>query len=55
MDLFAKTAGVQIYDTAKEKGVYPYFHELCSGQNTVVDMEGKKTGDLGLFSYNQGE
>ena len=51
MDLFAKTAGVQIYDTAKEKGVYPYFHELCSGQNTVVDMEGKKTIMIGSNNY----
>ena len=42
MDLFAKTEGEHNYTIAKEKGIYPYFHELRSGQDTVVDMEGIK-------------
>lgn len=45
MDLFAKTEGEHNYTIAKEKGIYPYFHELRSGQDTVVDMEGIRTVD----------
>ena len=30
MDLFAKTEQKHIYDIAREKGIYPYFHELTS-------------------------
>jgi len=51
MDLFAKTEGEHNYTIAKEKGVYPYFHELRSGQDTVVDMEGIKTVMIGSNNY----
>ncbi len=51
MDLFEKTNGQHIYDIAKEKGIYPYFHELTTGQDTVVSMEGKKTIMIGSNNY----
>ena len=51
MDLFEKTKGKQNYDIAKEEGIYPYFHELTSGQDTVVDMEGKRTIMIGSNNY----
>ena len=43
-DLFEKTLGEHNYDTARNANIYPYFHELTSGQNTVVQIEGKRTG-----------
>ncbi len=51
MDLFAKTEQKHIYDIAKEKGVYPYFHQLTSGQDTVVQMEGRRTIMIGSNNY----
>ena len=51
MDLFAKTEGEHNYTIAKEKVIYPYFHELRSGQDTVVDMEGIKTVMIGSNNY----
>lgn len=51
MDLFAKTEGEQRYTIAREQGIYPYFHELRSGQDTVVDMEGIKTIMIGSNNY----
>ena len=41
MDLFAKiekNANWRMSQEAKAAGAYPYFHELRSGQDTVVDM-----------------
>ena len=51
MDLFAKTEGQHNYDIAREQGVYPYFHELTSGQDTVVQMEGHRTIMIGSNNY----
>ena len=51
MDLFKKTEGEHIYDIIKEKNIYPYFHELRSGQDTMVDMEGIKTVMIGSNNY----
>ena len=51
MDLFEKTQQKHIYDTAKEAGIYPYFHQLTSGQDTVVQMEGKRTIMIGSNNY----
>ena len=51
MDLFKKTQGEHNYTLAKEAGIYPYFHELRSGQDTVVDMEGIKTVMIGSSNY----
>jgi len=51
MDLFAKTEQEHIYDIARKKGVYPYFHQLTSGQDTVVQMEGRRTIMIGSNNY----
>ena len=51
MDIFEKTRNKQIYDIAKEKGIYPYFHKLYSGQDVIVNMEGKRTIMLGSNNY----
>ena len=51
MDLFEKCFAKQKYDLVKEAGVYPYFHKLNSGQDVVVDMEGKRTIMLGSNNY----
>ena len=51
MDLFEKTERHQIYDVAREKGIYPYFHELKSGQDTQVNMEGQDTIMIGSNNY----
>ena len=47
MDLFQKTQTRQMYDEVKEAGIYPYFHKLTSGQDTVVEMEGHETIMIG--------
>ena len=51
MDLFEKTEHKQIYDIAKEKEIYPYFHALRTGQDTRVDMEGIDTIMIGSNNY----
>ena len=51
MDLFYKTEGEHNYTVAKAAGIYPYFHALTSGQNTVVEIEGKRTIMLGSNNY----
>ncbi len=51
MDLFEKTEKRQRYDSAKEAGIYPYFHTLSSGQDTEVIMEGKNTVMIGSNNY----
>ena len=51
MDLFKKTEGEHIYDIAREKGIYPYFHMLTTGQDVVVDIEGKRTIMIGSNNY----
>ena len=51
MDLFEKCFAKQKYDLVKEAGVYPYFHKLNSGQDVVVDMEGRRTIMLGSNNY----
>ena len=51
MDIFNKVKEKHNYDIAKEKGVYPYFHKLYSGQDVVVNMEGHRTIMLGSNNY----
>ena len=54
MDLFEKIGKNQNYQmsqAARAAGAYPYFHELRSGQDTVVDMEGRRTIMLGSNNY----
>lgn len=50
-DLFEKTLGEHNYDSARRANIYPYFHELTSGQNTVVQIEGKRTIMIGSNNY----
>ena len=51
IDLFEKTEKEHNYDVARAAGIYPYFHELTSGQNTVVQIEGKRTIMIGSNNY----
>ena len=51
LDLFAKTEKEHNYDVARAAGIYPYFHELTSGQDTVVEIEGKRTIMIGSNNY----
>ena len=51
MNLFKKTEGEHIYDIAREKEIYPYFHMLTTGQDVVVDIEGKRTIMIGSNNY----
>jgi len=51
MDLFNKVYRTQIYDQVKEAGIYPYFHELLSGQDTVVNIDGRETIMIGSNNY----
>ncbi len=51
IDLFEKTEKEHNYDVARAANIYPYFHELTSGQNTVVQMEGRRTIMIGSNNY----
>lgn len=51
MDIFKKVEGDQLYKRVKAAGIYPYFHELTSGQDTVVQMEGRETIMIGSNNY----
>ncbi len=51
MDLFKKANDRQIYDEVKDAGIYPYFHQLTSGQDTMVEMEGHETIMIGSNNY----
>lgn len=51
MDLFEKVNNYTLVDEVKAKGLYPYFHYLESGQDIVVNMEGKRTIMLGSNNY----
>ena len=51
MDLFSKLKMPPLVDQIREAGVYPYFHELQSRQDTTVIMEGKRRIMLGSNNY----
>ncbi len=51
MDLFQKCYDYNRVDQAKALDVYPYFHELTSGQDNIVMLEGRKTIMLGSNNY----
>ena len=51
MDLFEKMYKKQPFDMVKEAGIYPYFHELTSGQDTEVEMEHVHTIMIGSNNY----
>lgn len=51
MGLFQKCREYTIVNETKEKGIYPYFHELESRQDVEVIMEGKRRIMLGSNNY----
>ncbi len=51
MDLFDKCQSFTRARQVMALGVYPYFHVLTSGQDTVVTMAGKRTIMLGSNNY----
>jgi len=51
MDLFKKVEADHLYKQVKKAGIYPYFHQLTSGQDTVVQMEGRETIMIGSNNY----
>ncbi len=51
MDLFKKCYDFTQVKEAVEAGIYPYFHALQSGQDTVVSMEGRRTIMIGSNNY----
>jgi len=51
MDLFTKCYEFTQVKEAVEAGIYPYFHALQSGQDTVVTMEGHRTIMIGSNNY----
>lgn len=51
MDIFKKCYDYTTADEIKAKGVYPYFHELQSRQDTEVIMQGKRRIMLGSNNY----
>lgn len=51
MDIFKKCEEFDTVKKIKEKGLYPYFHSLQSGQDVVVTMQNKRTIMLGSNNY----
>jgi len=51
MDLFEKCKTFDTAKKAQELGIYPYFHYLESGQDTVVNMEGHRVIMIGSNNY----
>ena len=51
MDLFQKCYDYTQVKEAMKAGIYPYFHALQSGQDTVVSMEGHRTIMIGSNNY----
>lgn len=51
MDIFQKCIEYTEPQKAKEKGIYPYFHEISSRQHSEVMMGGQRTIMLGSNNY----
>ena len=51
MDLFKKCWTYTVVRDAKAAGIYPYFHELMSKQDSVVTMEGRRVIMIGSNNY----
>ncbi len=51
MDLFKKCTDFTRIEDLKKIDLYPYFHQLTSGQDTVVQMEGHRTIMIGSNNY----
>ncbi len=49
--LRAKMAGLARVNSAKERGIYPYFRPISSGQDTEVEIDGNKVLMFGSNSY----
>ena len=54
LPLFDKCREFTAYRDSIEAGIYPYFHELQSGQAPEVVMEGKRRIMLGAFALSSG-
>lgn len=51
MDLFQKCFDFTRVEEGIQRGLYPYFHAMQSGQGPVVEMEGKRTIMIGSNNY----
>ena len=51
MDIFKKCFDYEAAKKAREGGYYPYFHELTSRQDIVVNMEGHEKIMIGSNNY----
>ena len=51
MDLFAKCGTLEVLNSAKKMGIYPYFHQLETKQGPEVVMEGKNIIMIGSNNY----
>jgi len=51
MDVFKKCQCYTAVRDAKAAGIYPYFHELMSKQDSVVTMEGRRVIMVGSNNY----
>ncbi|MDD3191680.1 MAG: aminotransferase class I/II-fold pyridoxal phosphate-dependent enzyme [Bacilli bacterium] len=51
MDLFNKLSHLNLINAVKEKGIYPYFHQLETGQDTKIVMDGHDVIMIGSNNY----
>ncbi|MCL2748148.1 MAG: pyridoxal phosphate-dependent aminotransferase family protein [Oscillospiraceae bacterium] len=51
MDLFEKCYADTRADDLRAEGLYPFFHEITSRQQAVVDIDGRRTVMLGSNNY----
>lgn len=51
MDLFKKCLDNKVVDEIQEKGIYPYFYVLTSGQDTEVKIDDKDVVMIGSNNY----
>lgn len=51
MDLFNKLSHLNLINAVKEKGIYPYFHQLETGQDTKIVMDGRDVIMIGSNNY----
>lgn len=51
MDLFKKCYEDSMYKQVQRDGIYPYFHQLETKQDIVVEMEGKREIMIGSNNY----
>ncbi|HEY8395470.1 MAG TPA: aminotransferase class I/II-fold pyridoxal phosphate-dependent enzyme [Bacilli bacterium] len=51
MDIFKKCSSLELLQKVREKDIYPYFHALQTGQDTVVYMDNRETIMIGSNNY----